>query len=450
MTMTLPTSSQPQTFYFGYPQNSLNPEGNPLPTQQRFHQSGAKYRLLAGGFGTGKTTTLCVEIIKNLAIPRNYGLLGRKDLGELKSTTLKELLDMLPEAAIAEHNKSDRFIKLTNKSELYYMNLDDSREASEKIKSLNLGFAAIDQLEEIQETVFLAIQGRLRRYDSNRNFFATCNPAGHDWLWQRWKNDLQPGYELFESITLENIYLPDDYVKELLNYPEQWVKRYVYCSWDDFAGIVYSQFTEALHKIPYYVPRPEENQIHVMDYGFRNPTAILYAATDYDGITRIYDEYYESGKLISYITKNYQTNQWHKKARKIADPSIWNRQRDGLSVGDEFNSYGLNWSEANNDVMQGINRVNELFRTKRLLICENCVNTIREIGDYKWKELKPGDVRNEYEEPIKRNDHAMDALRYLANDIYVPKLPETKPEDVYPWLKKLRKKKYSSISAMSK
>ena len=42
------------------------------------------------------------------------------------------------------------------------MNLDDSREATERIKSLNLGFVAIDQLEEIQEPVFLAFPGTVK------------------------------------------------------------------------------------------------------------------------------------------------------------------------------------------------------------------------------------------------------------------------------------------------
>jgi len=436
--------------YFGYPRTELNPQGDPLPTQEAFHQSKKKYRLLAGGFGSGKTTTLCIEVIKEISISNNYGLLGRKDLSELKSTTLKELLEIIPEGMVATHNKTDRFIKFINGSELYYMNLDDAREASEKIKSLNLGFVAIDQLEEIQEIVFLAMQGRLRRLNSSRNFFATCNPAGHDWIWSKWKNDPpSDNYELFESITLENKYLPKDYVDELLNYPERWVKRYVYCSWDDFEGIVFNEFIEAKHKIPIYAPKPEEQQIHVLDYGFRNPTCILFAATDYDGITRIYDEYYESEQLISHISNEYKKNVWWKKAQKLADPSINKVERDGQNVNSEFQRYGVNWIGADNDVIQGINHVNELFKRDQLLVCENCTNTLREIGSYKWRSIKPGQERNDYEEPIKKDDHAMDCTRYLANHIYAPPKPSEDIYQKYPWMNKLKKKPRYSTSAMS-
>ena len=407
----------------GYPVNDANRDGSPLPTQERFHLSNAKYRLLAGGFATGKTTTLCLEILKELfKHENNYGVLGRKDLQELKSTTLKELLEILPSELISNHNKQDRIIRLVNGSELYYMNLDDAREATDKIKSLNLGFVAIDQLEELQENIFLAFQGRLRRQESSRNFFATCNPAGHDWLWGRWKN--QPPneeYQLFEAITLENKYLPADYVKELLDYPERWVKRYVYCSWEEFEGLVFNEFIESKHKIEPYEPADSEKYTFVLDYGFRNPTAILYAATDYDGITRIYDEYYESGKLVSYISEQILKKKAAQKAYMLADPSIHKVERDGNNVFNEFLENGIFLSRADNNVLQGINRVNQLLKDGRLLICANCVNTLREIGGYKWKAIKPGEVKNEYEEPIKRDDHTMDDLRYLANYIIVPK-----------------------------
>jgi len=89
--------------------------------------------------------------------------------------------------------------------------------------------------------------------------------------------------------------------------------------------------------------------------------------------------------------------------------------------------------------------VNELFKEEKLLIAENCVNTLNEIGFYKWKELKPGQERNEYEEPVKQDDHAMDALRYLANYIRTPK--EKKKEPVgRPSIKKMKSMKGKGVT----
>ena len=395
------------TVKISYPKTEQNPNGLPLPTQKKFHNSDKKYRLLAGGFGSGKSIALVIQMLVELmTYNNNYGALGRKDLGELNSTTLKDFFDICPPELISNHNKQLHYIDFINGSRLFYLNLDDSREATEKIKSLNLGFVAIDQLEEIQENVFLAFQGRLRRNDSSRNFFATCNPAGHDWLWDRWKSKQVEGYELFEAITTENVYLPADYVQELLNYPERWVKRYVFCSWEDFEGLVFNEFIEAKHKTGYYEPSPIEGITVCLDYGFRNPTAVLFAATNYDGITTIYDEYYEAGKLISDVVVSLRERKYFDKGYKIADPSISKIERDGSNVASEYLSHGVMWSPADNDVRQGINRVNEMFKSGRLQISSNCVNLIREIGNYKWKAVRPGEIKNEYEEPIKKDDHA--------------------------------------------
>ena len=77
-----------------YPKSDLNPEGDPLLKQQEFHKSEKKFRMLMGGWGTGKTTAICLELSKDIATPNNYILMGRKDLQEFKSTTLKEFLDI--------------------------------------------------------------------------------------------------------------------------------------------------------------------------------------------------------------------------------------------------------------------------------------------------------------------------------------------------------------------
>jgi len=411
-----------------YPKSELNPFGDPLSTQAEFHQSANKYRMLAGGWGTGKTTALCLEMSKDIAIPNNYILLGRKDLQELKSTTLKEFIDIY-EPAIVDHNKQDREIKFANGTVIYYTNLDESREAIKKIQSLNLGAAFIDQAEEITESMFIAIAGRLRRKDTRRCFCGAMNPNGHDWIWRKFVKKAENNYRVFVASTLENKYLPEDYVQSLLDMPENWVKRYVHCSFDDFEGLVFNEFNEINNVADIYEPSSNDSHIHILDYGFRNPTAILYAATNYDGITYVYNEYYQPGRLITDISHDYKQNKHWLKAEKRADPSIAKTERDGNNVKREFANNGIYWLPADNNVAQGINRVNELFKQRKLYICKNCIETLNEIGDYRFKQLRPGQETNESEQPVKKDDHAMDCLRYLANYLHAPvkKIPP-KPE----------------------
>jgi PBSX family phage terminase large subunit len=400
--------------------------------------------------------------------------MGRKDLQEFKSTTLKEFLDVYEEA-ILDHNKQDRVIFFTNGTEIYYTNLDDSRDALNKIASLNLGAAVVDQCEEISQIMFETIKGRLRRQNARRCFYGAANPNGHDWIYEDFfelpyrqyalslKLDIERAnsicetlnkvnymlledtykkfateenlaakqiqtlhnkyqYEGFISTSLDNPYLPNDTLQSYLNLPDKVKKRYVYCSFDDFTGNVYAEFTEQKNKIPVHIPQSYEKKYIVLDYGFRNPTSVGFYSVDYDGYARRYDEIYLAETLIHDIaTEIKKRDPDYRTSVKLADPSIFNVQRDGKSVADDYIREGLVFLPADNDVSQGINKVNQLLKDGTLLICENCTNWFWERDRYKWKDLKPGQARNEYEEPVKKNDHTMDETRYFVNYIWSPK-----------------------------
>lgn len=76
---------------------------------------------------------------------------------------------------------------------------------------------------------------------------------------------------------------------------------------------------------------------------------------------------------------------------------------------EEISRYGYNVKEAEKDVWAGIQKV----KSMPLYITENSVNLLREIKNYKWKVDKDGVVLPQ-EEPVKMNDHALDALRYAV------------------------------------
>ena len=60
-------------------------------------------------------------------------------------------------------------------------------------------------------------------------------------------------------------------------------------------------------------------------------------------------------------------------------------------------------------MLDGITQVQGLLRVRddgrpRLTVDPGCIDTINEFESYSWKPEK--------DEPVKENDHAMDALRY--------------------------------------
>lgn len=76
---------------------------------------------------------------------------------------------------------------------------------------------------------------------------------------------------------------------------------------------------------------------------------------------------------------------------------------------EEMSRFNYNVKPADKDVWAGIQKI----KTMPLYITETSHNLIKEIKNYKWKVDKDGVVKPE-EEPVKINDHALDALRYAV------------------------------------
>ena len=69
-----------------------------------------------------------------------------------------------------------------------------------------------------------------------------------------------------------------------------------------------------------------------------------------------------------------------------------------------------------------------MFKANRLFIHESCYNLIWELETYSYPDRKPD--HNEEENPIKENDHALDALRYaLMMDEITPTFVMPKPSE---------------------
>lgn len=432
----------------------------PLAKQEMFHNSPAKFRLYAGGMGSGKTLAGIAEAWKQtLSFPGNFGLVGRATYPELRDTTWKELINfpiivdgqemtIIESPLVASYNKANHEIVTYNGSTIIGRALDDS--FHKLAKGLNLGWCYIDELTEVAQEIFEGISlGRLRirlkcqkcnrypnegktRCDKCGNLtvrhtaFGTTNPEGHDWVWQKFIMNPDPNYFYVQATSEENPNLPSEYIKNLKGMPEEWQKRYLYGSFDTFQGLVYKEFED---KAPHVIKKfdiPEDwYRFIALDHGFRNPTAILWGAVDRAGRLYIYDEFYGNGKRVSELSEIIKAKSKDQKIQQyLIDPSA-DADRGGESgrtIVDEFADNGIFFNRAKNEVSAGINHVAEYFKTKdgqpKIKIVEHCHNLRIELQTYRWKDIKIGQQTNEPEKPQKKNDHCVDALRYMVNYIY--------------------------------
>jgi len=405
----------------------------PTEKQCQFHAAPDMFKLYGGAMGGGKSRAICEEGLQlSLDYPGNFGVIARQTLPELKATTLMTFFgETLPEgseknrALVDKYNRSEGLLTFRNNSKILFTGLDNDN--IDKIKSMNLGWFAIDEATEVSEDIFNMFCTRLRLNIPGIMYFGllASNPEP-GWVKKRFIDKQLEDHVFIPALPSENPHLPKDYLKRFASLPEHWKKRYLEGNWDVFEGQIYTDFNRAIHVIDPFKPPKEWRRIGGLDHGLRNPTAILWGAVDHDGDIYIYQEHYEAGQLVSYHAEVIKDNE--KMDYIAADPSIRNRNPiNGKSVQQEYQDCKVyNIRLGNNDVSAGINRVSEYLKLQphidanqwpegkpRLFICRNCANLIEEITEYKWKDIRLGANVNEPEQPQKVKDHAVDALRYL-------------------------------------
>jgi len=156
-----------------------------------------------------------------------------------------------------------------------------------------------------------------------------------------------------------------------------------------------------------------------LDHGLRNPTAVYWSAIDPDrNLVVTYDEYYKPGLVPDHapvIKPKIDAISSGRLQFMVADPSIRNKTDpiNGKSVQSIYQEYGLYFSEGNNSLDMGLMKVNSYInRGKWVILKDKCPNLAREGIGYKYPELSMDDKKNPDEKPEKKNDHAMDSMRY--------------------------------------
>lgn len=438
-----------------FPEAHTGPRG-PLPKQNQFMQAalnekGPAYILYSGGVGSGKTLIGCITVLTMAFLHSGDYLVCRLFNPELKLTTYKTFLEICPKELIAEHRVADQIIKIKSVdggiSNIIFRGLEEP----DKHRSLNLNAAYIDEASQVSEEAFTLLQSRLRG-KHYRKILGTTNPNGHSWLYRYWiKKDFgndraKAQFFSVHAPSTENIHLPEGYVDLMLDsWSDERIRREVMGSWDAFQGQVYTEFDRSKHVIkPFVVPK-EWTRFVGLDHGYRNPAAAIWCAMDYDGNVYAYREFYQNEWIIEEIVKGRkgiapgleELSKGEKLDGIWVDPSTKaNRGKDSdFTTYLEYLPKDLGLIPANNEVANGIDRVKQLLKpdlrtgAPRFFVFETCTNLIDQMLSYRYQELTPGQEteKNIKEEPVKKDDHAVDALRYaIMSRPEEPKIADTK------------------------
>jgi len=388
-----------------------------------------KYTLYSGAFGAGKTLLMCNVAIQTCINSSNVlGLFASQTVPMLRDTVLRTFMEEMDlyQETLRNSGISLQLEKkwLPSRMEYTFFNgstiLFRSADAPSKFKSLNLDFFIFDEPVDIAEDIFLMLQGRLRsqnikKQDGTTHRFGAMagNPAGKmNWVYQRFFEHQTPDYYRVHTTTKDNTYLPVDYIQSMYDaYDFEYARRYLEGEWGSFVGLVYKDFDYDKHVGDYSYEKIKDKikyYIAGVDVGFRNPTAILVIGIGNDNKAYLVEEYYKDGKttdatvqIVGGLNKTYNF-------RKVyVDPSAADWSKKAYNM-------GIKTFDGNNDIDSGIAKIKSLFANDLLFIDRKCEMFLKELESYQYDKDR---IRsNLTEKPIKKDDHTMDALRYVFTD----------------------------------
>lgn len=425
--------------------------GDPIPIHAPFHASGAYERALFGAFGSGKTYAICDEAIDwALRYPGIRGLITRKTVPELRDTTEPVFFERLPHELYQAGElrraggHAERFI-FPNGSEVLFRGIDDWN----KHRSLNVGFIAWDEANEFDEETYMGMSSRVRQREPTamaaalgagriprRGMWCATNPSGHDWLYRRFVDPKHksPNTEYFRSTSFDNPYLPPEYLESLMNYPKPWVRRYVLCQFDDFAGQIYEDWGWDSHVIDPLDKYPERHTFWMgMDPGTRNPTAGLWVCVDQAKRQLIGIAEYEqhSRAAFQHATSWRQIEQQHKMrvSWRVSDPNALPVRDRGSnhSLQDQYRRLGFSFQLGPSRHADRIPMLGQMISLGRFKLTKNCPQTYEAIKNYKWEDVTPAQRSkgvDPKETPLKKDDHLVDCAQYLSSRWVSPMRPD--------------------------
>lgn len=207
----------------------------PTPRQLEAHLSPEIYILYGGAMRGGKTAWLCNSGIQlSMKFPGNRGFLCRHEGAELRRSTMEELDKWLDPTLILNHNRSYQVIEFINGSKIFYGGLGDDQKAIDRLKSMELGWFGIDQVEETTRTHFLLLCTRLSLNLPGivHKGLCTANPT-QNWVKGEWIDQVLADHAFIPAFPEDNPYNPPGYLESMKKIlPEELLRAWMKGDWD--------------------------------------------------------------------------------------------------------------------------------------------------------------------------------------------------------------------------
>lgn len=402
---------------------------------------------MAGPAGTGKSLASLFRLhLTALHNPDARFLIVRKTAVSLGSTTLvsyekKVAADALARGIVRWFGGSPREApgyRYSNGAKIDVGGMDKP----EKIMSAEYDLVFADEATELTLTDWESIGTRLRNGKlSWQQQIGACNP-GHPTHWIKQRCDQGQSKMLVSRhvdnpayVNADGTLTPAgvDYFGKLDGLTGVRKLRLRDGIWAAADGLIYEGFDEAVHLVdPFPIP-PEWTRWMTVDFGFTNPMVVQWWAEDGDGRLFLYRELYHTKRLVEDMARQakglmqYPSGQWREPRPRAV---ICDHDAEDRATLEKH--LGMGTVAATKAVSTGIQAVQSRLKTQgdgraRLFIVRSALVerdgeldglkkpacTEEEVTGYVWA-VKPGNAGGLKEEPVKQDDHGMDAMRYMV------------------------------------
>jgi phage terminase large subunit len=377
-------------------------------------------QIFYGGSSSGKSKFLAQRAVHDVMKGgRNY-LVTRKVARTLRGSVFTEVCKVIKEWDVTNLfniNKSDMIITCSNGYQFIFAGLDDV----EKLKSLTPAEGVITDIwcEEATELDRSDLKQLIKRQrggseSTPKRLTLSFNPILQShfiytdyFSTVAWADD-QKQYNgddllILKTTYKDNRFLTTQDVEDLENETDPYYRDvYTLGNWGVLGNVIFKNYR--VEDLSGMVAQFTNRRIG-LDFGFSDDPAAM-PVTHYDSKHKtiyVFDELYERG-LTNDILATEVKNKIGSDiitADSSEPKSIQELVNEGVSVkgarkGKDSVLFGIQW-----------------LQQQTIIIDSKCINTRNEFQSYKWKEDSDG---NAIRQPVDKNNHIIDALRYAYED----------------------------------
>jgi len=375
-------------------------------------QNSTRYSVINCGRRSGKSTLAVYKLLEFVTEnPQTIVWYIAPTYKQAKSIMWSMLTDVVPTEAIAKKNETELSIRLKNGSEIHLKGADNP----DSLRGVRIDFAIFDEVAFFEKWVEVWKVIRPTLMDSQASVWFISTPNGFNHfkdLAERTGED----WKYFHFTTYDNPHIPVFEIEQSkLEMDEDSFAQEMMGEFRKMSGLIYKEFSRDIHMVD--VPAITNWTItRALDFGFAHKTALIYFAINSTG-SEIYgfDGLYET----RFVSKDISDAIKIKDAgRHITNPIA--DSESPLQI-EELARENVMFKPVKKDkdsVVTGIKKVASLLRVradtgKPTLMFDKSLTWIAdEFEKYRWIENTFSNVIREV--PRKREDDAMDAIRYFA------------------------------------